>query len=79
MVPSTPGDPDNGIGPGAPADRVAKGGDDIENDVLAAQAVGITSVLVRTGRFCEGKLAGASGRPQHVIGSIADLPAVLGC
>ena len=64
---------------GLPADRVAMVGDDIENDVLAAQAVGISGVLVRTGKFREEKLAGASGTPDHVIGSIVDLPALLGC
>ena len=63
---------------GLPADRVAMVGDDLENDVLAAQAVGITGVLVRTGKFREAKLAGASGTPDHVIGSIVDLPALLG-
>jgi len=64
---------------GLPADRVAMVGDDIENDVLAAQALGITGVLVRTGKFREEKLAAASGRPDHVIDSIVDLPALLGC
>ena len=63
---------------GLPAERVAMVGDDLENDVLAAQAVGITGVLVRTGKFREAKLAGASGTPDHVIGSIVDLPALLG-
>ena len=64
---------------GLSADRVAMVGDDVENDVLAAQAVGITGVLVRTGKFREDKLAAASGRPDHVIDSIVDLPALLGC
>ncbi len=64
---------------GMPAARVAMVGDDIENDVLAAQAVGITGVLVRTGKFREDKLATASGRPDHVIDSIVELPALLGC
>jgi ribonucleotide monophosphatase NagD (HAD superfamily) len=53
-------------------------GDDVENDVLAAQAVGVTGVLVRTGKLREEKLAGASGTPGHVIDSIVDLPALLG-
>jgi len=53
-------------------------GDDVENDVLAAQAVGVTGVLVRTGKLREEKLAGASGTPDHVIDSIVDLPALLG-
>ena len=38
---------------GLPAGRVAMVGDDVENDVLAAQALGITGVLVRTGKFRE--------------------------
>ncbi len=61
------------------ADRVAMVGDDVENDVLAAQAVGITGVLVRTGKFREDKLAAAGGRPDHVIDALVDLPALLGC
>jgi len=36
-------------------------------------------VLVRTGKFREEKLAAASGRPDHVIDSLVDLPALLGC
>jgi len=61
-----------------PADRVVMVGDAVESDVLAAQRLGITGVLVRTGKFREGALAAASGRPDHVIDSIADLPALLG-
>ena len=53
-------------------------GDDVENDVLAAQAVGITGVLVRTGKFREDQLARASGTPDLVVGSIVDLPELLG-
>jgi HAD superfamily hydrolase (TIGR01458 family) len=61
-----------------PADLVAMVGDAVESDVLAAQRLGITGVLVRTGKFREGALAAAPGRPDHVIDSIADLPALLG-
>ena len=63
---------------GLPAGRVAMVGDDVENDVLAAQAVGITGVLVRTGKFREDQLARASGTPDHVIDSVLDLPELLG-
>jgi HAD superfamily hydrolase (TIGR01458 family) len=63
---------------GLPAGRVAMVGDDVENDVLAAQAVGITGVLVRTGKFREDQLARASGAPDHVVDSILDLPELLG-
>ena len=52
---------------GLPAVRVAMVGDDLENDVLAAQAVGLTGVLVRTGKFRQETLAGASGAPRSVV------------
>jgi HAD superfamily hydrolase (TIGR01458 family) len=63
---------------GLPADHVAMVGDDIGNDVLAAQAVGMTGILVRTGKFRDDVLARASGAPDHVIDSIADVPSLLG-
>jgi HAD superfamily hydrolase (TIGR01458 family) len=53
-------------------------GDDIEADTLAAQRAGLTGVLVRTGKYQRETLERASGRPDHVIGSIADLPDLLG-
>jgi HAD superfamily hydrolase (TIGR01458 family) len=60
---------------GLPADRVAMVGDDIVNDVLGAQANGLTGVLVRTGKFMESDLS--KGHPDHVLGSFADLPSML--
>lgn len=62
---------------GIPPERVAMVGDDIEADVLAAQAAGLTGVLVRTGKFRPEDLERAPGRPDHVIDSVADLPALL--
>ncbi|MFD8806184.1 TIGR01458 family HAD-type hydrolase [Streptomyces sp. NPDC059597] len=53
-------------------------GDDVESDVLGAQRVGITGVLVRTGKFQPDTLDRASGTPDHVVDSFADLPALLG-
>ena len=54
-------------------------GDDLEADVLGAQAHGVTGVLVRTGKFQPGDEEGVDGhRPQHVLDSIADLPDLLG-
>jgi HAD superfamily hydrolase (TIGR01458 family) len=53
-------------------------GDDVEADVLAAQRAGLTGVLVRTGKFRQATLDGASGVPDHVIDSVAGLPEVLG-
>ena len=53
-------------------------GDDIESDVLAAQRAGITGVLVRTGKYLPETHREASGDPDHVIDSFADLPGLLG-
>jgi ribonucleotide monophosphatase NagD (HAD superfamily) len=63
---------------GAPAPRVAMVGDDVTNDVLAAQAIGMTGVLVRTGKFRDADLQRDEGTPDHVIDSFAALPAILG-
>jgi len=52
-------------------------GDDIEADVLAAQRVGITGVLVRTGKYLARTLRGTTGTPDHVLDSIADVPSML--
>ncbi|MFD0271675.1 TIGR01458 family HAD-type hydrolase [Streptomyces sp. NPDC127106] len=49
-------------------------GDDIESDVLAAQRCGITGVLVKTGKYAPETHHGASGTPDHVLESFADLP-----
>lgn len=58
-------------------------GDDLCNDVLAAQAVGMTGVLVRSGKFRHETLdrwaADQSvAQPDHVLDSVADLPVLLG-
>jgi HAD superfamily hydrolase (TIGR01458 family) len=52
-------------------------GDDIETDVLAAQRQGLTGVLVKTGKYLPRTHRAASGTPDHVLGSFADLPALL--
>ncbi len=58
-------------------------GDDLNNDVLAAQVVGMTGVLVRTGKFRQETLDRWAAdqfamQPNHVVDSVADLPALLG-
>jgi HAD superfamily hydrolase (TIGR01450 family) len=58
-------------------------GDDLNNDVLAAQVVGMTGVLVRTGKFRQDTLDRWAAdefamQPNHVIDSVADLPELLG-
>ena len=59
-----------------PAEAVMVG-DDVEADVLGAQRHGLTGVLVRTGKYRPQAEEGASGVPDHVIDSVADLPALL--
>ncbi len=61
-----------------PVGRVAMVGDDVENDVLAAQELGITGILVRTGKFRVEDLARASGAPDLVVNSVRVVPGLLG-
>ncbi|HSL58870.1 MAG TPA: TIGR01458 family HAD-type hydrolase [Acidimicrobiales bacterium] len=63
---------------GLPAERVAMVGDDVESDVLGAQANGLTGVLVRTGKFRPDDLAHLDGSPDVVLDGFADVPAWLG-
>ena len=58
-------------------------GDDLNNDVLAGQVVGMTGVLVRTGKFRQNTLDRWAAdefamQPNFVIGSVAGLPELLG-
>ena len=62
---------------GIPAGRAAMVGDDVANDVLGAQAAGMTGVLVRTGKFLPSDLDRTDGAPDHVIDTFADLPALM--
>ncbi|WP_149830082.1 TIGR01458 family HAD-type hydrolase [Streptomyces tailanensis] len=62
---------------GVGAEEALMVGDDIESDVLAAQRAGVTGVLVRTGKYLPETHRAASGRPDHVIDSFADLPTLL--
>ncbi|HEY6795901.1 MAG TPA: TIGR01458 family HAD-type hydrolase [Kineosporiaceae bacterium] len=52
-------------------------GDDVDSDVVAAQEVGITGVLVRTGKYLPKDQERASLRPAHVVDSFADLPTLV--
>src|SRR4029078_2349794 len=68
---------------GVAPDEMYMVGDDLNNDVLAAQVVGMTGVLVRTGKFRQDTLDRWAAdefamQPSHVIDSVADLPALLG-
>ena len=58
-------------------ERALMVGDDVDSDVLAAQAVGLTGILVKTGKFRDEALHRREASPDHVIESIAGLPALL--
>ncbi len=49
-------------------------GDDIEEDVAGAQAHGIKTVLVRTGKFRPDDVERSRTRPDAIVSSIAQLP-----
>ncbi|MDA2891664.1 HAD-IIA family hydrolase [Mycolicibacterium sp. BiH015] len=68
---------------GVDAEEMYMVGDDLNNDVLAGQVVGMTGVLVRTGKFRQDTLDRWAAdefamQPNHVVDSVADLPALLG-
>ncbi|HTM85732.1 MAG TPA: HAD-IIA family hydrolase [Mycobacterium sp.] len=68
---------------GVDPDEMYMIGDDLNNDVLAAQVVGMTGVLVRTGKFRQNTLDRWAAdefamQPNYVIDSVADLPELLG-
>ena len=52
-------------------------GDDVVNDVLGAQACGLTGLLVRTGKFRPEALEGIPAPPDVIVDSIADVPSWL--
>lgn len=60
-----------------PATRAVMVGDDVEADIGGALAAGLLGVLVRTGKYREDALAGSGVKPTAILGSIADLPALL--
>ena len=61
---------------GVGAANAAMVGDDVVNDVEGARAAGLTGILVRTGKFRPDDIE--RGSPDHVVDSLADVPALLG-
>ncbi|HEY7438900.1 MAG TPA: TIGR01458 family HAD-type hydrolase [Acidimicrobiia bacterium] len=59
-----------------PAEAVMVG-DDLASDVLAAQHLGLTGVLVRTGKFRQALLDRSAEQPDVVIDAVTELPAFL--
>ena len=49
-------------------------GDDIEEDIAGAQAHGMKTVLVRTGKFRPDAVERGNIRPDAIVSSIAQLP-----
>jgi HAD superfamily hydrolase (TIGR01458 family) len=49
-------------------------GDDYESDVVGAQACGLKTVLVRTGKFRPDAVESSGVMPDAILSSIADLP-----
>jgi HAD superfamily hydrolase (TIGR01458 family) len=62
---------------GVPRERAVMVGDDLENDVQGAQALGIAGLLVRTGKFRPEDLERTGVTPDAAIDSIGDLPGLL--
>ena len=58
-------------------DKVLMIGDDIDSDIGGAQAAGLLSVLVRTGKYRESYANASAINPDLILDSIADLPACL--
>ena len=63
------------LGVGAASTAIV--GDDIEVDVGGGQAAGMRGILVRTGKFREEDLARSRVKPDAVVGSFAEIPALL--
>ena len=60
-----------------PAEKILMVGDDIEADIGGALNAGMTSVLVKTGKFRAETLRSYDIKPSYIIDSIADLPGII--
>ncbi len=61
---------------GLQADEVAIIGDDIDVDVAGGQNVGLKGILVRTGKYRQAYADASAVKPDLVVDSVADLPAI---
>jgi len=59
---------------GVPAETLVMVGDDIHADIAGAQAAGLRTLLVRTGKFRDRDLE-TGVTPDAVLGSVSELPA----
>jgi ribonucleotide monophosphatase NagD (HAD superfamily) len=58
-------------------EEVAIIGDDIDADVGGGQQVGLTGILVKTGKFRQLYTDSSSIKPDLIVNSIRDLPELL--
>lgn len=63
---------------GLNAGEAAIVGDDIDSDIGGGQKAGLTGILVKTGKYRDRYVKASSIRPDRVIGSVNELPALLG-
>ncbi|MDD4255840.1 MAG: TIGR01458 family HAD-type hydrolase [Methanofollis sp.] len=62
---------------GVPPEEALMVGDDIRTDIGGAQGAGMRTALVMTGKFRKDIFDAAPYQPDHLLGSVADLPAVI--
>lgn len=58
---------------GLPENEIAMIGDDIETDILGAHKAGLTTILVRTGKYNKEEVQKANIKPDLIINSFAEL------
>lgn len=58
----------------ADADRAWMVGDDVEADIAGAAAIGMRTVLVRTGKFRPDAVERSRARPDGIVSSLGQLP-----
>ena len=63
---------------GAAPNEVVMVGDDIDADIAGAQRLGIFGVLTRTGKFRQTYVDASAVRPDAIVDSFRELPALLG-
>lgn len=62
---------------GLPASEVAMIGDDIHTDIRGGSAVGLKTILVKTGKYAFDRVESADCHPDWTLESIAELPSRL--
>ena len=62
---------------GVSAAAAAMIGDDVESDIGGALQAGLAAILVRSGKYREGRVRESGVQPTAVVNSIADVPRLL--